>query len=682
MIFSITLKFGASEIKASSLAQQANALELQDSAVMLYKSAVQQLKPLALQNPTGQIASRYQTTLKNAADHILSALHHEKTLEHYLITATILAELQHPYALNYLIAALNCVPPKEEEELQDIVDFLEFYIENLPLIQQTFFRTNDEFSSSINHQLLVGLWELLENIFTLYPQQHQFLDLKNKLLQQHAKTIFARALQFEIKPETKHESVATAPILDLVRDFKKNNQFKKAVALCLQILNFENNKYAYLHLIQIFYALKLPEYAAKCFNQVIKIYPDFSEAYHEMGCHLTTLNPSAAIKYCTKSLELNKDLINAHYYLAEAFGNLGDYKKALEHIQIYIKHRPDKAIGFMLQAEIFLKLNNYFRAVLSYLTILKNNPADQMAASSLQALRRKLTATQLLDETKEEKTQPINTSLTLQPYKLQKFSLNDINVDDLRVLGAGGTALVYYGLWNSQPVALKQLCFESLDHNRFAFEAELQCAYKIKSPYVTSILAYCDDPYLLVLEWAPKNSLWHHAQVTELNYSDMLQIFLNIANGIKGLHDSDILHRDLKAPNILMFGKTEAKITDLALAANAKNSDATGTPNWQAPEGFEEKARATKAGDVYSLGITMWEVSHKCKQIPFPGDLNTMIQHKKRESHPPLPKDTPKKLAELIGLCCHQKPEQRPTAEAIINKLDAMLQEEKTRCNP
>ena len=104
---------------------------------------------------------------------------------------------------------------------------------------------------------------------------------------------------------------------------------------------------------------------------------------------------------------------------------------------------------------------------------------------------------------------------------------------------------------------------------------------------------------------------------------DFSIIVLDICNGINFLHDKDILHRDLKSANVLIYKKDDelhAKITDFGLSKEqtAANKMATskwmGTPQYLAPDLFTaSRPEYTKKCDVYSTGVIFWEIRlEKC----------------------------------------------------------------------
>ena len=86
---------------------------------------------------------------------------------------------------------------------------------------------------------------------------------------------------------------------------------------------------------------------------------------------------------------------------------------------------------------------------------------------------------------------------------------------------------------------------------------------------------------------------------------------VKILEGLHYLHQSDVVHCDLKAANILTTKNGNVKLSDFGVSLNLRamerEKDVAGTPNWMAPEVIELKGASTKS-DIWSLGCTVVEL--------------------------------------------------------------------------
>ncbi|KAI1429908.1 SMAD/FHA protein kinase [Xylaria sp. FL1777] len=118
----------------------------------------------------------------------------------------------------------------------------------------------------------------------------------------------------------------------------------------------------------------------------------------------------------------------------------------------------------------------------------------------------------------------------------------------------------------------------------------------------------------LVLELAPEGELFNHIVLKQkLSEDETRNLFLQLFQGIKYLHDRNIVHRDIKPENILLVDKdVHVKLADFGLAKIIGEESFTttlcGTPSYVAPEILAEgrHRKYTKAVDVWSLGVVLY----------------------------------------------------------------------------
>jgi serine/threonine protein kinase len=180
------------------------------------------------------------------------------------------------------------------------------------------------------------------------------------------------------------------------------------------------------------------------------------------------------------------------------------------------------------------------------------------------------------------------------------------------------------------------------------------------------------------MEYMPKGSLYsvlHSGQ--PLDWKIRSTIITDMACGLAFLHAENILHRDLKSLNVLLDVNFRAKLTDFGLAKIktetrallTKNDNGTGALAWTAPELFCLRPTPTKQSDIYSLGITMWEVA--TQQLPYAGAEPSVIRDLVKEGdREKIPEGCPPKIASLIRFCWHKDVKKRPEAGRVVEYME------------
>ncbi len=274
-----------------------------------------------------------------------------------------------------------------------------------------------------------------------------------------------------------------------------------------------------------------------------------------------------------------------------------------------------------------------------------------------------------------EKSEKINT------IPLQTIPYHSLKIEG-SPLGSGSFGEVYKAKWFGTDVALKELHLKTLSPTLQAeFKQEAQMMAQCQFPHIVSLLGICDEVGHkgLVMEYMSKGSLGGvlEDKNKEISWDLRWTIALDIGKGLNYLHNKNILHRDLKSHNILLTADYHAKIGDFGLSkikletgSSTKSNKATGTTRWMAPELLDMDAPSspTKASDVYSYGMVLWEISSR--EIPFNKAPNEMvatmwIANKKKES---IPSDCPKAYGDIIKESWLAA-ENRPSAEEMVTHL-------------
>ncbi|XP_034696852.1 putative leucine-rich repeat receptor-like serine/threonine-protein kinase At2g19230 [Vitis riparia] len=228
-------------------------------------------------------------------------------------------------------------------------------------------------------------------------------------------------------------------------------------------------------------------------------------------------------------------------------------------------------------------------------------------------------------ELEEIQKEVIETSGKLEARK-QRLSYSEvkrITNNFEKVIGKGGSGLVYNGrLSNDIKVAVKKLS-PSLHQAFEQFQNEAQLLSTIHHRNLVSLIGYCDEGsnMLLIYEYMANGNLKEHISGKNgsvLSWEQRVQIAIEAAQALEYLHDGcnpSIIHRDVKAANILLNEKMQAKVADFGWSRsmpseNQSHVSATfvvGTSGYLDPE-YNRTGKLTKESDVYSFGIVLLEL--------------------------------------------------------------------------
>ncbi|MBA0838835.1 hypothetical protein Goarm_004625, partial [Gossypium armourianum] len=192
---------------------------------------------------------------------------------------------------------------------------------------------------------------------------------------------------------------------------------------------------------------------------------------------------------------------------------------------------------------------------------------------------------------------------------------------DTNLLGQGGFGYVHRGvLPNGKQVAVKQLKAGSGQGER-EFHAEVEIISRVHHKHLVSLVGYCisGTTRMLVYEFVPNNTLEFHlhgkGRLT-IDWPTRMRIALGSAKGLAYLHEDchpKIIHRDIKAANILLDFKFEAKVADFGLAKFSSDANThvstrvMGTFGYLAPE-YASSGKLTDKSDVFSFGVMLLEL--------------------------------------------------------------------------
>ena len=200
-------------------------------------------------------------------------------------------------------------------------------------------------------------------------------------------------------------------------------------------------------------------------------------------------------------------------------------------------------------------------------------------------------------------------------------------------LGSGGFGTVYLAsdTWIDKQVALKVPHRQNLDFGELLREPRLLAS--LNHPNVVSITTAekQDDVFFIVMEYVPGETLEQIiATGGAIELSQSLDYTCQICNALDHAHAQGVLHRDLRPANVLVSSNGVVKVADFGtsrfLEIAAHGTTVIGSPPYMAPEQFHGKA--VFASDIYSLGITMYQMLTGMLpyDTPTPADLEKLMR--------------------------------------------------------
>lgn len=232
--------------------------------------------------------------------------------------------------------------------------------------------------------------------------------------------------------------------------------------------------------------------------------------------------------------------------------------------------------------------------------------------------------------------------------------IND-RYDIVKSIGEGGMANVYLAQDTilDRKVAIKVLRGDLSADDKFIrrFEREAQSVSNLSHPNIVEVydVGVEDGNHYIVMEYIEGKTLKQLLKKREsLTLTEVIDIMTQLTDGIAHAHESYIIHRDIKPQNIMIEDNGLIKITDfgIAMALNAtqltQTNSVMGSVHYLPPEQASGKG-ATIKGDIYSLGILMYELL--TGNVPFKGDnaVEIALKHMKdkipsiRKQNPAIP---------------------------------------------
>lgn len=290
-------------------------------------------------------------------------------------------------------------------------------------------------------------------------------------------------------------------------------------------------------------------------------------------------------------------------------------------------------------------------------------------------------------------------------YAPHRFSYKDLfgatkGFRNSELLGIGGFGKVYKGVLPSTHVqiAVKRVSHDSRQGMR-EFMAEIASMRRLRHKNLVQLLGYCrrKGELLLVYDYMLNGSLdkflFGNNVTSKLSWSQRFKIIKGVASALLYLHEGweqVVLHRDVKASNVLLDAEMNARLGDFGLArlydhnANPQTTHVVGTMGYIAPEACRTR-KPTTFTDVYAFGMFLLEVS--CGRRPIDNQdagcdfvlvdwvyecwkKGAILEAGDPKLEGSYATDEMELVLKLGLLCVQPKAEARPTMREVVRFLD------------
>eukprot|EP00261_Vitis_vinifera_P031436 XP_019072679.1 PREDICTED: probable LRR receptor-like serine/threonine-protein kinase At1g53440 isoform X3 [Vitis vinifera] len=288
-------------------------------------------------------------------------------------------------------------------------------------------------------------------------------------------------------------------------------------------------------------------------------------------------------------------------------------------------------------------------------------------------------------------------------FSLRQIKAATNNFDSANKIGEGGFGPVYKGvLSDGSVIAVKQLSSKSKQGNR-EFVNEIGMISALQHPNLVKLYGCCieGNQLLLIYEYLENNCLARalfgsEEQRLNLDWPTRKKICLGIARGLAYLHEESrlkIVHRDIKATNVLLDKNLNAKISDFGLAKLDEDENThistriAGTIGYMAPE-YAMRGYLTDKADVYSFGIVALEIvsgksntNYRPKEefvylldwayvLHEQGNLLELVDPSLGSNYS---EEEVMRMLNLALLSTNQSPTLRPSMSSVVSMLDGKI---------
>jgi serine/threonine-protein kinase len=257
------------------------------------------------------------------------------------------------------------------------------------------------------------------------------------------------------------------------------------------------------------------------------------------------------------------------------------------------------------------------------------------------------------------------------------------------ILGAGGMGKVFKvrNVISDRIEAMKVL-LPDLEHepdlaDRFMREIKVQASLQHPNIATLHTALRVDNQLLMLMEFVEGVTLDQRLQQGPVPLANAVDYIAQVLNALGYAHEHGVIHRDIKPANMMLTANGTVKLMDFGIAKNSADRRLTitgttmGSLYYMSPEQIKGMATTDARSDLYSVGVSLYEITTGKK--PFDGDSQfaIMAAHLEKTPVPPITLDDklPQGLNDVILMAIAKEPDQRfQTAKAFGAALGSVRQ--------
>lgn len=255
-----------------------------------------------------------------------------------------------------------------------------------------------------------------------------------------------------------------------------------------------------------------------------------------------------------------------------------------------------------------------------------------------------------------------------------------------RALGAGGLGQVYEvrHMISQRSEAMKILLPGQISTPELAerFRREIQLLGALNHPHIAALhnAFYFDGQLIMIMELVSGETLRARSTRMRMPVPEVLQYGRQMLSALDYAHGRGVVHRDIKPSNIMITAEKEVKLVDFGIAIGEHSAELTapgfmvGSVSYMSPEQIAGD-KATLRSDIYSVGVTLYEILTGWLPAKGLSNLEIMRSHLNDRPTPPIELNPrlPAQLSDVLLKALEKVPDDRfATAQEFLAALDAI----------